>query len=53
MVEETGKRMNAALAGGVARGLGAGRALGEAARTAQYPNLSLSILATAAELDIP
>ncbi len=53
MVEETGRRMNAALAEGVARGLGAGRALGQAARTANYPNLSLSILATAAELDIP
>jgi len=53
MVEETGQRMNAALAEGVARGLGAGRALGEAARAAQYPNLPLSILATGAELDIP
>lgn len=53
MVEETGYRMNAALAEGVARGLGAGRALGEAARAAQFPNLHLSILATAAELDIP
>ncbi len=53
MVEETGRRMNAALADGVKRGLGAGRALGEAARAAQYPNLDLSILATAAELDLP
>src|SRR5204863_8205276 len=53
MVDETGRRMNAALATGVAQGLGAGRALGEAARAANYPNLSLSILATAAELDIP
>ncbi len=53
MVEETGRRMNAALAEGVARGLGAGRALGEAARTANFPNLHLSILATAAELGIP
>ena len=53
MVEETGRRMNAALADGVARGLGAGRALGEAALAAQYPNLHLSILATGAELDIP
>ena len=53
MVEETGRQMNAALAAGVARGLGAGRALGEAARAANFPNLSLSILATAAELDIP
>jgi len=53
MVEETGQRMNAALAEGVARGLGAGRALGEALRAGRYPNLALSILATSAELDIP
>jgi hypothetical protein len=53
MVDETGRRMNAALADGVRRGLGAGRALGEAARTSGYPNLGLSILATGAELDIP
>jgi len=53
MVDETGRRMNAALADGVARGLGAGRALGEAALTANYPNLHLSILATGAELGIP
>jgi hypothetical protein len=53
MVDETGRRMNAALATGVARGLGAGRALGEAAIAAHYPNLGLSILATGAALDIP
>ena len=53
MVEETGQRMNAALAAGVARGLGAGRALGEALRTGGYPDLAVSILATGAELDIP
>jgi len=53
MVEETGQRMNAALADGVARGLGAGRALGEALRAGRYPNLALSILATGAELGIP
>jgi hypothetical protein len=53
MVDETGRRMNAALAGGVSRGLGAGRALGEAARSAGYPNPGLSILATGAELEIP
>ena len=52
MVDETGRRMNAALADGVARGLGAGRALGEAALAAQYPNLDLSILATGAALHI-
>ncbi len=53
MVDETGRRMNAALADGVARGLGAGRALGEAAIAAKFPNLGLSILATGAALDIP
>lgn len=53
MVDETGRRMNAALAEGVSRGLGAGRALGEAARASGYPNPGLSILATGAELDIP
>ena len=51
MVEETGARMNAALKEGVARGLGAGRALGVA--TGSYPNRHLSLLATAAELDLP
>ena len=53
MVDETGRRMNAALASGAAHGLGAGRALGEAARQAGYPNPGLSILATGAELGIP
>jgi hypothetical protein len=53
MVDETGRRMNAALAAGVSRGLGAGRALGEAARSSGYPNPGLSILATGAELEIP
>lgn len=51
MVDETGRRMNAALAAGVAKGLGAGRAFGEA--TMEFPNRHLSILATGAELDIP
>ena len=53
MVDETGRRMNAAMEEGVSRGLGAGRALGEAAVAAGYPNLHLSILAAGAELDIP
>ncbi len=53
MAEETGRRMNTALADGVARGLGAGRALGEAAIASAFPNLGLSILATGAALDIP
>ncbi|HEX5176690.1 MAG TPA: hypothetical protein VFV83_06670 [Chthoniobacteraceae bacterium] len=51
MVDETGRRMNAALADGLARGLGAGRALGEA--TAPYPNRALSILATGCDENIP
>ena len=51
MVDETGRMMNAALADGVARGLGAGRALGEKALT--FPNRQLSIMATGAELDAP
>ncbi len=51
MAEETGRMMNAALAAGVARGLGAGRALGEALLDA--PNAPLSILATAVKLGIP
>ena len=51
MVDETGRMMNAALADGVARGLGAGRALGEKALT--FPNRQLSIMATGAELGVP
>jgi len=51
MADETGRMMNAALADGVARGLGAGRALGEKARP--FPNARLSIMATGAELGIP
>jgi hypothetical protein len=51
MADETGRMMNAALADGVARGLGAGRALGECALT--FPNRHLSIMATGAELGVP
>jgi hypothetical protein len=51
MADETGRMMNAALADGVARGLGAGRALGERALT--FPNRRLSIMATGAELGAP
>ena len=51
MADETGRMMNAALADGIARGLGAGRALGEKART--FPNAAMSIMATGAELGIP
>lgn len=51
MVDETGRMMNAALADGVARGLGAGQALGEA--TEGFPNRHFSMLATGADLNIP
>ena len=51
MVDETGRMMNAALADGVARGLGAGRALGEKALS--FSNKHLSIMATGAELNAP
>ena len=51
MVDETGRMMNAALAAGLERGLGAGRALGEATR--DFPNRHLSIMATGADLNIP
>jgi hypothetical protein len=51
MVDETGRMMNATMADGVGRGLGAGRALGEKARA--LPNAHLSIMAAGAELDIP
>ncbi len=51
MADETGRMMNAALADGIARGLGAGRALGKKALT--FPNRHLSIMATGAELGVP
>lgn len=51
MADETGRMMNAALADGVGRGLGAGRALGEAA--CAFPNKHLGIMATGVELDAP
>jgi len=51
MVDETGRMMNAALADGVARGLGAGRALGE--RACAFPNRHLSIMAAGVEIGAP
>jgi hypothetical protein len=51
MVDETGRLMNAAFADGVARGLGAGQALGES--MSGFPNKHLSILCTGVELGIP
>ena len=44
MIDETGRLMNTAMAGGVKQGIGAGRALGEAIVTGQFRNRELSIL---------
>jgi hypothetical protein len=53
MADETGRMMNGALAAGISRGLGAGRALGDALLAAGQPNTHLSLLATAADLGLP
>jgi len=53
MVEETGRLMNEAIAGGAAQGLGAGRALGEAIIKADFPHRDVSVLAAGIELDVP
>jgi hypothetical protein len=53
MVDETSRLMNAALAAAVEAGLGAGECLGREILKANFPNRSLSIMATGAELDIP
>ncbi|HEX4086194.1 MAG TPA: hypothetical protein VHY22_14860 [Chthoniobacteraceae bacterium] len=53
MVDETSRLMNGALAASVKAGLGAGEGLGRAINDGNFPNRSLSILATGAELGIP
>jgi hypothetical protein len=53
MIDETGKRMNAALAEGVRQGIGAGRALGEAILTGRFANKDLSILHQGVASKIP
>jgi hypothetical protein len=44
MIDETGRLMNKAIKEGVAQGIGAGRALGEAVVKGNFPNRELSIL---------
>lgn len=44
MADETGRLFNQALAAAVPQGIGAGRALGEAILTGQYPHKQLSLL---------
>ncbi len=53
MAEETGTLLNAAIADGVARGLGIGQAVGERLRALDPPHASLSLLAAADRLEIP
>jgi len=53
MVDETSRLMNAALAAAVEAGLGAGEGLGREILKANFPNRSLSIMATGADLGIP
>ena len=51
MAEETGRLMNTALIQGSSAGLGTGQSLANA--TSNFPNRHLSLLATAADLQIP
>lgn len=53
MAEETGRCINEAVAEGVGRGLGFGRALGDRLLAMQPPHLSQSIFAACARLDLP
>jgi hypothetical protein len=53
LVEETPALMNQAVRQGVKRGLGMGEALGEFLVEADAPNLSVSLLARCAALEIP
>ncbi len=53
MAEETGRIINEAVADGVRRGLGFGRALGEWLAAARPPHLPHSLFAACARLDLP
>src|SRR5204863_8481973 len=53
MARETGSFLNDATRAGVARGLGLGRAVGDAILRARLPFRARSILATAAAADVP
>jgi hypothetical protein len=53
MADETGRLLNAAINGGVARGLGLGQAVGEWLLGSAPSHPHLSILAAAARLEIP
>ena len=53
MARETGEFLNAATRDGVAAGHGLGRAVGLAMLRARLPNRATSVLAAAAQLDVP
>ncbi len=53
MADETGRLLNAAINGGVARGLGIGQAVGEWLLASAPSHPDLSIVAAAARLEIP
>ena len=53
MAEETGKDLNRAIIRGVKKGLGIGRSVGEFILKGKGAHTGLSILGTAAEMDIP
>jgi hypothetical protein len=53
MARETGEFLNRAIHDGVGRGLGLGRAVGDAMRRARLPHRRQSILAAAAAHDVP
>lgn len=53
MIDETGRQMNQALADGVAQGIGAGRALGQAIVTGKFRNRELSLLHEGVVRNVP
>jgi hypothetical protein len=53
MIDETGRQMNRTLADGVAQGIGAGRALGEAIVKSNFPCKQLSLLNTGVATNTP
>jgi hypothetical protein len=53
MARETGTFLNDCIRGAAARGLGIGRAVGDAILAARLPERRLSLLAAAARLDLP
>jgi hypothetical protein len=53
MARETGEFLNDTIRAGAGRGIGIGRAVGDAILAARLPHRRLSLLATAARLDLP